>query len=208
MRSSLLRIAAIVGIVAVVAAIIGVAVRDNGTPSPRLTVNDTLALQRDGAAQRAAAAQITDAPAPDATEIHEHMHLAVIVDGLPTNAPEELGYLPDGRLLGIHTHDASGVVHLHRRPDQAPYRLEQVLALWGIPRSRTRLGALAIGDGSWTATLWVNGRKAPHWTHDVPLANCQDVQIELRADGIPSRSAPQPLFPFARYPELGDNKCT
>lgn len=72
---------------------------------------------------------------PRAGERQRHIHTAfrLSASGGFWNAPENLGVTKGGEVLAIHTHDGTGVVHLHRPQGVKPFTVAQVLSLWGIP---------------------------------------------------------------------------
>lgn len=100
-------------------------------------IDRQLALTQDGTERRARLALVPYEAKKDAS----HIHAAFRVSGAGTLwlAPEELGLTEDGRRLSIHTHDATGVVHLHRPRQARPFTISQVLAVWGISSLKARL---------------------------------------------------------------------
>jgi len=97
--------------------------------------------------------------------LHVHSHLAILNHGKPIQVPRLLGGTPTasgGCLYWIHTHDASGTLHVesdntlyHVPQTGALYTLGDVLALWGIPVSSTQ-----IGPYSGQVTVWTSGQVA------------------------------------------------
>ncbi|MFD0361125.1 hypothetical protein ACFQZZ_06635 [Nocardia sp. GCM10030253] len=65
------------------------------------------------------------------TTFHYHAHLEVIVYGHPVTVPALVG-IDEARMMGspMHTHDASGIVHLESGED-IPFTLGQFFTQWG-----------------------------------------------------------------------------
>lgn len=71
-------------------------------------------------------------PKPGQEQSHIHAAFRLSASGGIWNAPENMGITKAGQVLAIHTHDGTGVVHLHRPPGIQPFTVAQVLSLWGI----------------------------------------------------------------------------
>ena len=87
---------------------------------------------------------------------HIHAYLGLIVNGKQVAIPDAIGmmrpasekngYIPHaGCFYWIHTHDASGMIHIEDPrnfgPGAVKYTLGSVLAVWGISHSATSFGA-------------------------------------------------------------------
>ena len=84
---------------------------------------------------------------------HYHAHLRLVVEGHEIPIPEDIGLdVPDQVIAPIHTHDASGVIHIEA--DQKGYRSDQqnVFDVWGV-----RFTARCIGGYCGGVKMWVNG---------------------------------------------------
>ena len=70
------------------------------------------------------------------TFIHVHPYLRIVIDGTNVTVPEGIGYLSQcpGGLAQIHTHDASGLIHveLSSTDANANYNLGDFFRLWAI----------------------------------------------------------------------------
>lgn len=124
---------------------------------------------------------------------HIHVHLEILLDGVPVTVPAGIGVGrpwglgPDGFIATgscfawIHTHDASGVVHIVT-PEEKAYTLGQLFAVWGQPLGTT----LALGyDGA--LAVFVNGLLFDGDPGSVTLANLKNIVIELgRAPATPA----------------------
>lgn len=130
-------------------------------------IDKALSLRQDQVSVRAAKASVPVEPKKD----QSHIHVAVRIAGVGTLwlAPENLGLTERGQELAIHTHDATGVVHLHRPRGVRPFTLSQVMAVWGVP-----LTGRAIAG--FPARILVNGRQqGPSYQ----LKDRDDVIIEI-----------------------------
>lgn len=88
----------------------------------------------------------------DAIE-HYHVHINLIVDGHQVPIPENMGYdVANQVITPIHTHDATGVIHIEA--DKKGYRsdLQNVFDVWGV-----RFDAQCIGGYCGGVKMWVNG---------------------------------------------------
>jgi hypothetical protein len=87
---------------------------------------------------------------------HYHAHLRLVVDGQKVPIPEDLGLdVPDQVIAPIHTHNATGVIHIEA--DQKGYRtdLQNVFDVWGV-----RFSARCIGGYCGGVKMWVNGTES------------------------------------------------
>lgn len=86
--------------------------------------------------------------------VHIHAHLTLIADGEQRAIPLAVGS-PDpfevenfviaaGCFYWLHTHDATGIVHLEA-PVSTPLTLGQFFEIWGQPLTRTNVGGFS-GD--------------------------------------------------------------
>lgn len=140
--------------------------------------------------QRLKAAGVGREPAPGIRQIHQHVAVRIFYRGAELTPPRNLGIVDAGRLAALHTHDRSGVVHMHRPSGRPAYRLTQLLAVWGL---RLADGHLRAGRLLLPAQTWVDGR--PIET-DPQLNDHADVIVEVAAQAgdLSSRA---PLGPFA-----------
>jgi hypothetical protein len=97
---------------------------------------------------------------------HIHAHLQIYVDGQQRAVPAGVGIVPplqvqttpDGPFVDggagiywLHTHDASGVIHIES-PVQRRFTLGEVFDIWGQP-----LGPQQVGPARGPVTVLVNG---------------------------------------------------
>ena len=97
--------------------------------------------------------------ATETLQVHYHAHVDINENGTAVTVPPYIGYLIDkGRATGltaIHTHDASGIVHIES-PTDIPYTLGQVFTEWGVRLTSGRVGGLVSGNGN-VLRVYVNG---------------------------------------------------
>jgi hypothetical protein len=90
----------------------------------------------------------------EGTVIHIHQHLDVFVNGKKVSVPALIGIDSNaGFLTELHTHDASGVLHVESATNRN-YVLGQMFGEWGVKLTRRCLGSYCTG-----VKWWVNGRK-------------------------------------------------
>lgn len=126
--------------------------------------------------------------------LHVHTHLAIFHNGKQMQVPEYIGFAPSlagGCLYWIHTHDASGIIHIEAPdispPQGGPYTLGMVFDIWGQPLDRNNVAGLAG-----PVTVYVNGEKYDGDLRTIPLGAHQEITLEV---GTPTVSPPYYVFP-------------
>ena len=143
------------------------AVHPQGVPAATRGLNSppaTTAVGRDStppwAAPTDAAASVRAAGLPmlreEGTVIHIHAHLDVSVDGQPVVVPAGIGLSSQG-ISPLHTHNASGVIHIESPVNRA-YTLGEFFTEWDVSLSSDNIGGLRAGDGK-TLRVFVNGTR-------------------------------------------------
>jgi hypothetical protein len=130
------------------------------------------------AAIRAAGLQILTA---EGSAEHYHAHLDVVSDGHAIPVPADIGFSfgADGQPNGIsalHTHDASGIIHIEAPTAGLTYTLGQVLTEWGVLDGSSS----APGSAHSTAADWqvyVDGAKQAGNPRDVRLKAKDEVLL-------------------------------
>jgi hypothetical protein len=128
-------------------------------------------------ATRVAAAGLTLLP-NEVLDRHDHAHLDVYVDGKSTPVPAYLGIAGGAQSTGfssLHTHDASGVIHIES-PKGQRFTLGQVFNEWNVLLSPTQLGGLKAGAGK-TLTIYLNGK--PYTTDPTKLELKEHQEIAI-----------------------------
>ena len=147
-----------------------------------------------GVQKRALVAGVGLEPSSRSQQIaHRHVSLRFMADGLDGATDSRLGSLPEQPgSLAIHAHDASGVVHLHQRKSDEPYRLSDLWAVYGI--SPAGLAA----DG-WKVALWVDDRRRA-LDYDAVLEDREDIVVEVASIRGLSKRMPLEKFSWATAP--------
>jgi hypothetical protein len=108
--------------------------------------------------------------------LHIHQHLDVFVRGRKETVAANIGIDPGGHFISpLHTHDTSGVLHVES-PTVESFSLGQFFAVWGVPLSATRLGALKTGGGR-QLRAWVNGKPVAADPTRIVLAAHQEIVL-------------------------------
>ena len=126
--------------------------------------------------------------------LHVHTHLAIFNNGKQLQVPKWIGFAPNpagGCLYWIHTHDASGLVHLEAPSIEPPqggrYTLGMLFDIWGQPLQRDDVAGI-VG----TVTAYVNGQKYDGDLNAIPLGAHQQIVLAI---GTPPSPAPNYAFP-------------
>ena len=126
----------------------------------------------------------------EAVAVHVHSQLAILVDGAPLQVPPYIGIAltPTSEtgscLYWIHTHDASGVIHVEAgepsAPNGGPYTLGMFFDIWGQPLSRSQ-----VGPFKGNVTAYVNGQSYSGNLADIPLRSHQRIVLEVGQPVVP-----------------------
>ena len=84
--------------------------------------------------------------------LHIHQHLDVYVNGTHVTVPALIGINDNSFITEMHTHDASGVLHVES-PKNRPFTLGQFFGEWSL-----RLTAKCLGRYCGNLLWWVNGK--------------------------------------------------
>jgi hypothetical protein len=88
---------------------------------------------------------------------HTHQHLDLYVDGAHVAVPAGIGIDTTARIISpIHTHDASGIVHVES-PIVRDFTLGELFDVWGVRFDANCLGGTCAGDGR-ALSVFVNGQ--------------------------------------------------
>jgi len=89
---------------------------------------------------------------------HIHAHLDVLIDGQPVAVPGGIGIdSRRGTISPLHTHDASGVIHIES-PVKRQFSLGEFFSEWQVSLSEDSIGALRASDGK-IVRIFVNGKQ-------------------------------------------------
>lgn len=92
----------------------------------------------------------------EATDVHFHAHLDVIVEGQPVQVPAEIGIAGQTAISNMHTHDPTGIIHIES-PSNATFTLGQFFTEWQVPLTGTCVKDLCATPAA-TWRFYVNGQ--------------------------------------------------
>jgi hypothetical protein len=147
----------------------------------------------DEAAERA---DLLGLPA-EGTTMHEHANIQVFVHGEQQAVPTNIGITEDGA-LSLHTHEASGTVHMESQSIY-PFTLGEFFGVWGVELSETCLGSYCEDDES-TLRVFEGGVEVDGPVLDLRL---EDETVYVVAFGTEDE-LPDPIpssFDFASVPQ-------
>jgi hypothetical protein len=88
-------------------------------------------------------------------EFHIHSLLKIYVNGEQQTVPANVGLRPNECIFWLHTHDASGLIHVEA-PSERDFTLGQLFSVWGQKLSSTQLLDKTT-DATHQVTAKVNG---------------------------------------------------
>jgi hypothetical protein len=122
--------------------------------------------------------------------LHIHPHLALFVNGKQVQIPQGVGFgmasteNPQGCLYWLHTHDASGIIHIEapvvEAPSGGPFTLGMLFDIWGQP-----LGDDGVAGAKGPVTAYVNGTKYEGDLRAIPLKAHQQIVLEVGTPVVP-----------------------
>jgi hypothetical protein len=171
---------AVVGLTAIGVVVAAIVLATGSTSTRSIAWAKVPDLQRGPAPWSSASGTLSERLAPahlhaltmEGAVVHIHQHLDLFVNGRKIPVPAFIGIGPGGTFLTeIHTHDASGIVHVES-PTKTPFTLGQMFCEWGVKLTRTCLGRYR-GRISW----WVDGKKMSGDPAQLVLAPHQEIAI-------------------------------
>lgn len=113
--------------------------------------------------------------------LHVHSHLAIFDNGKQIAVPQFVGMAPTatgGCLYWLHTHDASGIIHVEApqidAPNGGPYTLGIFFDIWGQPLTDSDVAGF-----KGPVTAYVNGTKYDGDLRAIPLRSHQQIVLEV-----------------------------
>jgi hypothetical protein len=137
-----------------------------------------------GLEDRRVAAGVPTMSDPGAGGPHIHPRLAVYAREKQIPLPPNLGIdpaKPPQSMAGLHTHDASGVIHVENAVDPT---LGQFFAIWGVPFSATELGPYRASESE-QVRMWVDGEPSTEFG-DLLLEDGQQIVISFDRRNAPT----------------------
>jgi hypothetical protein len=120
----------------------------------------------------------------EGTARHFHAHLDIIVNGKPVPVPANLGVDPDQQAMSeLHTHDATGVLHIEAPTTNKRYTLGQLFDEWQVKLSATGVGGLK-NDAKNTLTAYVDGKKQTGDPASIELTKHREIALVYGPTGV------------------------
>lgn len=92
---------------------------------------------------------------------HYHPHLTIVVNGQPVPVPANIGVnTVTGEMSPLHTHDASGQLHIEAAKAGRRYTLGQLFDEWQVALDEHRIGGL-VDTSTARLRAFVNGKSVP-----------------------------------------------
>lgn len=127
--------------------------------------------------------------------MHIHPKLTIVANGQRQEIPANIGILDDGQMLPLHTHDASGTIHVES-PTQREFRLKNFFEVWDQPLSPTQIMGF-----SGTVTMIVDSRPSTEFG-ELVLKDNQNIIFAVQASATPKPGTLQ--FSAAAYSVAAD----
>lgn len=126
--------------------------------------------------------------------MHIHQHLDLYVDSRKVPVPARIGIDPAVGFAPLHTHDASGIIHVES-PIARGYTLGEFFAVWGVRFSPSCLGGYCAAGGT-RLRVYVDGSAYRGDPTTLPLASHQELVVALGT----SSQLPSPIPSAYRFP--------
>jgi hypothetical protein len=190
-RRRLLTVSIVVAAVAVLAGVGTIAVRSAvaanepgplPTPPPASgTAMPPWALPASPSAAIAAAG--LEASSMEGGGAHFHPHLDILVNGKAVPVAADIGIdQTAGVMSELHTHDASGLIHIESPSTNGRYVLGQLFTEWGVRLDREHLGGLTTGSGK-SLIAYVDGKRVQGNPAQVELVSHRQITLVFGATG-------------------------
>jgi len=127
----------------------------------------------------------------EATDVHFHAHLNIVVNGQPVPVPANIG-IGARALSPLHTHDATGIVHVEA-PAAARFTLGQLFTEWNVVLTRSCVGGLCADRGH-QLRFFTDGTPYTGDPTGLPLTAHEEIAIVYAAVG--QSISPPSSFPF------------
>ena len=114
----------------------------------------------------------------EAFETHIHTELTVMVNGAPMVVPAFIGIDQEAnKIAALHTHDATGLIHVESPEKNAKYTLEQFLTVWGMPAGAD--ARCAFFNAKAPCTLAVTSKESGKVGLDVRLVDQDELTLTV-----------------------------
>jgi len=116
--------------------------------------------------------------------IHIHQHLDIFVNGKHETVPQGIGIYDGQFLTELHTHDASGIMHVES-PTKRTFDLAQFFGVWGVRLTPSCVGGYCKELTPWR--LYVDGKPYQGDPRALELKAHQEIAIVI---GTPPKTIP------------------
>ena len=117
--------------------------------------------------------------------LHIHQHLDIFVNGKRMPVPTNIGIYDGEFLTELHTHDASGIIHLES-PIAKHFTLGQFFGVWGVRLNEDCVGGYCRQVTPWT--VYVNGQPYSGDPAALDLKSHQEIAFVI---GTPPKQIPR-----------------
>lgn len=139
-------------------------------------------------------ARVAGLPVSPMGQVVEHYHpkLTILVNGRPVRVPANIGVSTEtGAMSPLHTHDASGEVHIEAAEAGRRYTLGQLFDEWQVALDVNRIGGLTTTPEA-HVRAFVNGAPAPGDPAEITLRPQQHITLTY---GPVDQASPAPNNP-------------
>jgi hypothetical protein len=119
---------------------------------------------------------------------HVHSQLKIRVDGAEVPVPANIGVRPGVCLYWLHTHDASGLLHVEA-PSQREFTLGQFFEVWGQPLGPNAVATHVVGADQ-QVFAFVDGQPYTGDLQSIQLLDGRRIEIQIGAAAIPPALSP------------------
>jgi hypothetical protein len=116
--------------------------------------------------------------------VHIHQHLDIYVNGKKVTVPSQIGIYDGQFLTDLHTHDASGIMHVES-PTKRAFDLAQFFGVWGVRLTPSCVGGYCKELTPWR--LYVDGKPYQGDPRALELKPHQEIAIVI---GTPPKVIP------------------
>lgn len=110
----------------------------------------------------------------EGTVIHLHAHLDIYVNGKHETVPGQIGIYDGQFLTDLHTHDATGIMHVESSTNRK-FSLGEFFGVWGVRLTSTCVGGYCKPQTPWRT--YVNGAPYAGDPSKLVLIKHQEVAI-------------------------------
>jgi hypothetical protein len=132
----------------------------------------------------------------EGTVVHVHQHIDIYIDGTKEPIPAQIGIVTQPQVLfsPIHTHDASGIIHVES-PIIRDFTLGEFFDVWGVRFTNTCIGGYC-NQGDKTLRVYVDGQLATGDVTQLKLFSHEEIVVAYGTSAeLPTRIPASYTFP-------------